>query len=101
MSHGRVLMIAHHFPPASGSGSDRAPALARYLPEYGWQPIVLTPAEAWAGNRDDGLLAQVPPALRIVRTRSLEPRPPGVRPGAPAAGRDFTNTPSPLRAHLG
>src|SRR5882672_5427483 len=101
MSHGRVLMIAHHFPPASGSGSNRALAFARYLPEYSWQPIVLTPAEAWATNRDDGLLAQVPPGLRIVRTHSLERRPPGVGQGAPAADLDSTNTPSPLRAHLG
>src|SRR6267378_857944 len=96
----RVLMIAHHFPPASGSGSNRALAFARHLPEYGWQPIVLTPGEAWASNRDDDLLAQVPRSLRIVRTHSLEPRPSGVGQGALAAGRDVTNTPSPLRAHL-
>ena len=68
-------MIAHHFPPAGGSGSNRALAFVRYLPEYGWQPIVLTPEKAWAGNRDDDLLGQLPSDLRVVRTRSLESKP--------------------------
>jgi glycosyltransferase involved in cell wall biosynthesis len=99
MSPGRVLMIAHHFPPAGGSGANRALAFARYFPEYGWQPIVLTPGEAWASNRDDGLLAQLPPALRVIRTRSAEPRPPGVAPTlAPARP---TKGPSRVRTHVG
>lgn len=39
----RVLLIAFHFPPASGSsGVHRAHTLAKYLPELGWHPIVLT-----------------------------------------------------------
>src|SRR5438034_90766 len=71
----RVLMIAHHFPPAGGSGANRALAFARYLPEYGWQPIVITPAAAWASNRDDDLLVQIPHDVRVVRTRSLESKP--------------------------
>ena len=37
------LFVCHDFPPAAGSGSNRAVALARYLPEYGWRPVVLTP----------------------------------------------------------
>ena len=71
----RVLMIAHHFPPAGGSGANRALAFARYLPEYGWQPIVITPAAAWASNRDDDLLAQIPHDVRVIRTRSRESKP--------------------------
>jgi glycosyltransferase involved in cell wall biosynthesis len=75
MPRGRVLMIAHHFPPAGGSGSNRALAFARYLPTFGWQPVVLTPGVAWAANRDDGLLSELPPGLRVIRTRSFEPQP--------------------------
>ncbi len=104
MPHGRVLMIAHHFPPAGGSGSNRALAFARYLPEYGWEPIVLTPAEAWASNRDDDLLAQLPRGLRRIRTRSFESRPSVAgRAAAPvtSARREPTHTPSAIRAHLG
>jgi glycosyltransferase involved in cell wall biosynthesis len=76
-------MIAHGFPPASGSGSFRALAFARYLPMYGWRPLVLTIGNAWAANRDDGLLSGVPRGLRVVRTRSLEPHP-----AAPDGSRD-------------
>ncbi|MCA1647785.1 MAG: glycosyltransferase, partial [Chloroflexi bacterium] len=75
MPRRRVLMIAHHFPPAGGSGSNRALAFARYLPEHGWEPRIITPAEAWASHRDDGLLAQLPAQIGVIRTRSLEPRP--------------------------
>ena len=75
MSGGRVLMLAHHFPPTGGSGSNRALAFARYLPIYGWRPTVITPAEAYAINRDDRLLGEVPPHVRVVRTRSFEAMP--------------------------
>ena len=74
MSRRRVLMIAHHFPPAGGSGSNRALAFARYLPECGWAPIVVTPGVAWAANRDARLLDELPPGLRVIRTRSFEGR---------------------------
>jgi glycosyltransferase involved in cell wall biosynthesis len=50
-------------------------AFARYLPAFGWRPIVLTPAVAWAVNRDDRLLLELPKGLRVVRTPSLEPAP--------------------------
>jgi glycosyltransferase involved in cell wall biosynthesis len=84
----RVLVIAHHFPPAGGSGSNRALAFARYLPAYGWEPIVLTPGVAWATPRDDHLLTELPPGLRVIRTRSLEPHPP-----APQAATDRDGMP--------
>jgi glycosyltransferase involved in cell wall biosynthesis len=120
MTGGRVLMIAHHFPPAGGSGSNRALAFARYLPECGWQPVVLTPGEAWAMNRDDRLVGEVPADVRVIRTRSWEPRHPPLPLGeaarsasegalSAANGRSRT-APSPqpslrgrgsLRSHLG
>jgi glycosyltransferase involved in cell wall biosynthesis len=98
MSGGRVLMIAHHFPPMGGSGSNRALAFARYLPEYGWQPLVVTPGAAWAAPLDEGLLAEIPERLRVVRTGSFESRPhtPTRRPMVLAASR-----PNPLRSQLG
>jgi len=39
----RVLMIAFHYPPYGGSsGTRRTQAFSRYLPEHGWEPLVLT-----------------------------------------------------------
>jgi len=40
----RVLMIAYHFPPVGGPGVQRIAKMAKYLPEHGWQPYVLTKA---------------------------------------------------------
>jgi glycosyltransferase involved in cell wall biosynthesis len=101
---GRVLMIAHHFPPTGGSGANRALAFARYLPAYGWRPIVLTPREAWSINPDQDLQSQIPKDLRVVRTSSWEPRRP--RPSRDArragqAGVAARGAPSHVRSHLG
>jgi hypothetical protein len=39
----KILMIAYHYPPVQGSsGVHRTLSFSRYLPEYGWRPIVLT-----------------------------------------------------------
>ena len=39
----RILMIAYHYPPVLGSsGVQRTLQFARYLPEFNWEPIILT-----------------------------------------------------------
>ena len=38
-----VLIIAYYFPPMEGIGGIRPFGLAKYLPSYGWNPIILTP----------------------------------------------------------
>jgi len=44
----RVLMIAFHYPPLRGSsGIQRTLKFSKYIPEFGWEPIVLT-ARPWA-----------------------------------------------------
>jgi hypothetical protein len=48
------------------------------LPYYranGWEPVVLTVDESWQlGTLEPGLLATVPPDVRVVRTRAVPPR---------------------------
>ena len=39
----RVLLIAFAYPPMETVGSRRPAALAKYLPRFGWEPIVITP----------------------------------------------------------
>jgi len=41
----RVLMISHAFPPAGGVGVQRSAKFAKYLPDFGWQPVV------WSAGR--------------------------------------------------
>jgi len=41
----RILIVAYHFPPAASStGWQRAYYFAKYLPRFGWNPIVLSAA---------------------------------------------------------
>lgn len=38
-----MLLVAYHYPPSLESGAVRPRGLAKYLQEFGWEPIVLTP----------------------------------------------------------
>lgn len=38
----KVLIISYYFPPDPSIGSLRSGGLAKYLPSFGWEPIILT-----------------------------------------------------------
>jgi len=40
-----LLFVSHDFPPSTEVGSYSCAQIARYLPDYGWDPIVLTVQE--------------------------------------------------------
>lgn len=42
MRRKRVLLLAYRFPPDPAPGTWRAAALARYLPQFGWEATVIT-----------------------------------------------------------
>jgi glycosyltransferase involved in cell wall biosynthesis len=46
----RLLLITFHYPPRPTIGSLRPGALAKYLPQFGWEVLVVTP-QAPAGTR--------------------------------------------------
>jgi glycosyltransferase involved in cell wall biosynthesis len=70
----RVLIISYYFPPSGGAGVQRALKLVKYLPGFGWQPVVLTVVEdADFPARDPSLLAEIPAATPVHRTRIFEP----------------------------
>jgi hypothetical protein len=68
----RVLMVAYHFPPLRGSsGVQRTLRFCRYLPEFGWTPLVLTTAERAYEDIDDASRAEIPPGLAVRRAFAL------------------------------
>jgi glycosyltransferase involved in cell wall biosynthesis len=71
MSARRVLIVAYFFPPMGDGGVFRSLKLARYLPEFGWEPVVLCgrPEDYWV--RDESLLAQLPPGLERLAVGGL------------------------------
>ncbi len=38
----KVLIITYHWPPAGGPGVQRVLKFAKYLPAFGWTPLILT-----------------------------------------------------------
>ncbi len=68
----RVLVIAYYFPPMGLSGVQRTVKFVKYLPQFGWQPTVLTVEPTGYFAMDYSLLREVDHA-RIVRTASLDP----------------------------
>ncbi|GIV49629.1 MAG: glycosyl transferase family 1 [Candidatus Kapaibacterium sp.] len=69
----RVLVVAYYFPPSGGPGVQRVLKMVRYLPEFGWEPVVLTVCDGTYPARDESLLAEVPPQVHIERTPIVEP----------------------------
>jgi glycosyltransferase involved in cell wall biosynthesis len=71
----KVLMFAYPFPPLAAPGSFRMLRFARYLPEFGWQPLVLTsdPNDFDSTSIDYGLVDYLPEGIVVCRRRNLRP----------------------------
>jgi hypothetical protein len=70
----RVLVVAYYFPPSGGPGVQRILKFIKYLPEFGWEPVVLTVREdAEFPARDESLLDEIPSGIKIHRTKIFEP----------------------------
>jgi glycosyltransferase involved in cell wall biosynthesis len=66
-------MIAFHFPPQAGSsGLLRSLKYSRYLPEYGWQPVVLTPNTRVYDQVDEASRASIPKDVPVVSSFALD-----------------------------
>lgn len=55
----KVLLITYEFPPSGGGGVQRWAKMCRYLPDSGWQPVVVCAEPVPRRTRDDSLLADV------------------------------------------
>jgi glycosyltransferase involved in cell wall biosynthesis len=71
----KVLLLAYHFPPQSGSsGLLRSLKFARYLPESDWEPIVLTVNSRAYERLDSGQMTEIPYQVPVYRTFALDAR---------------------------
>lgn len=69
----RVLIITYYWPPSGGSGVQRWLKFSKYLPEFGWQPVVYTPSNPELPARDESLLAEIPVQAEILEQPITEP----------------------------
>jgi glycosyltransferase involved in cell wall biosynthesis len=69
----RALLVSYVFPPVGGAGVGRTLKLAKFLPDLGVTPSVLTCANPSVPVFDESLLRDVDPDMEILRARTLEP----------------------------
>ncbi len=69
----RALIIAYYWPPNAGVGVYRWLKFAKYLPQFGWQPVVYTPENPELMAVDDALLKDVPPEAEVIKAPITEP----------------------------
>ncbi len=67
----KVLIIYPHFPPSNLAGVHRPRLFANHLPEFGWEPVILTVHERYYEEaHDDNLVKLLPEDLRIEKVKA-------------------------------
>ena len=71
----KILIITYYWPPSGGAGVQRWLKFSKYLPEFGYTPIILTvdEKEASYAQLDYSLLQEVDPTLQVYKTKTFEP----------------------------
>lgn len=69
----KVLIIAYYWPPSGGGGVQRWLKFTKYLPQNGWEPIVVVPKEPEYPVLDKSLETDVPAEATIIKLPIWEP----------------------------
>jgi len=70
----KVLIITYYWPPSGGAGVQRWLKFAKYLPEFGWTPLVLTVDPDYAAYpvTDDSLGNDLPTSVKVFKTPATD-----------------------------
>jgi glycosyltransferase involved in cell wall biosynthesis len=69
----KALIITYYWPPSGGVGVQRWLKFAKYLPEYGWQPVIYTPQNPDFEIKDESLLLGLAKDLEVLKQPIWEP----------------------------
>ncbi len=69
----KVLIISYYWPPSGGIGVHRCLKFAKYLLDYGWEPVVYAPLNAQYPYFDESNQKHVPENITILRKKLFEP----------------------------
>jgi len=64
-AHKRVLVVSYYWPPSGGGGVQRWLKFAKLLPEFGWDPIVVTPSNPDVPVTDPSLSRDVHEGVEV------------------------------------
>jgi glycosyltransferase involved in cell wall biosynthesis len=70
----KVLIVTYYWPPGSGAGVQRWLKFSKYLPQYGWEPVILTVEPDFAAYPaiDYSLNSEVPENLTVIKTKARD-----------------------------
>lgn len=69
----KVLIFTYYWPPASSPGVWRFIKFAKFLPQFGWEPIIVTPKNGSYPKVDESLIQEVGDQIEVHKTKALEP----------------------------
>ncbi len=69
----KVLIISYYWPPAGGIAVHRCLKFAKYLREFGWEPVICTADNPEYPVLDEGNFKDVPERATILKTKIWEP----------------------------
>jgi glycosyltransferase involved in cell wall biosynthesis len=69
----KVLIITYYWPPAGGIAVQRITKFCKYLPDYDWEPIILTVKDGNYENMDPSMLSETKQIKKVYRALSIEP----------------------------
>lgn len=68
-----ILIITYYWPPAGGAGVQRVLKFAKYLPQFGFRPIILTVPKPDSPVDDETLLKDIPTEAKVYKISGFEP----------------------------
>lgn len=73
MTNRALLMLSYSYPPRQAPSTFRVIRFTRYLPEFGWRCVVVTPKSECHATRDDELMKQIHPLTEVHRFACGDP----------------------------
>ncbi|MDH5476030.1 MAG: glycosyltransferase, partial [Cyclobacteriaceae bacterium] len=69
----KVLIVTYYWPPSGGVGAQRWLKFAKYLREYGWEPIIFTPEDPSFDIIDTSGETDIPDDIEVLKLPIWEP----------------------------
>lgn len=69
----KLLLISYYWPPAGGGGVQRWLKMSKYIHQFGWELVVVTPHKTDGTITDTSLEKEIRPEIEVLRTDIWEP----------------------------
>lgn len=69
----KVLIITYYWPPSGGSQVLRWLKFSKYLPGFGWEPVIYTPENPEPQETDISLIKEIPDKIKVIKRPIWEP----------------------------